>query len=118
MQFQLTRSRQSQKLPDNFNFVKIVCHCINDSEDQIMTDDWGQIIAPGQVFTEGSVFTNFRADMNQHSLKTRGECFFFFKESIVYLFVQHAVVKGRITIFNNEKCDIINFVQPTGMSSL
>ena len=41
-----------------------------------------------------------------------------FQESIVNLFIQHAEVTGRITISNDEKCDIINFVQSTGMSSL
>ena len=34
---------------------------------------------------------------------------FFFKESIVYPFVQHVQVKGGITISNNEKCDIIKW---------
>ena len=42
-----------EKSPDTVNFVEIVVHCINDSDDQITTDDWGQIIAPGQVFIEG-----------------------------------------------------------------
>ena len=43
---------------------------------------------------------------------------FFFKESIVYPIVQHVQVKGGITTSNNEKCDIINFAQASGMSLL
>ena len=46
--------------------------------------------------------------MNQHIHKTRGKC----------RFVQDVRVKGGIIISNNEKCDIINFVEASGMSSL
>ena len=54
--------------------------------------------------------------MNQYT--SRPEESVLFQESIVKLLVQHAEVKGMITISNDEKCDIINFVQGTGMSSL
>ena len=46
--------------------------------------------------------------MNQQIHKTRRKC----------PFVQDVQVKGGIIISNNEKCDIINIVQATGMSSL
>ena len=63
-----------EKLWGTVNFMKIVSHCINHSDDQVMTDDCGQIITPGQVFIEwGHCLHQFRADMNQHILKTRGE---------------------------------------------
>ena len=115
MQFQLTRSRQIPKLPDTVNFVKIVGHCINDSEDQIMTDVLGQIIAPGQVLIEGRYCLHQFSSQYESTYTQDQRRVFFFKETIVYLFVQHALVKGRIAISNNEKCDIITFVQPTGM---
>ena len=80
-----------------------------------MTDDWGQIITPGQVFIEGR-YCLHQFSGRYDSTYTQ---IFFFKESIVYPFVQHVQkVQGGITISNDEKCDIINFVQTTGMSSL
>ena len=45
-----------ERSPDTVNFVKIIDHHINNSEDQIMTDDWSQTIAPGQAFIEGRYF--------------------------------------------------------------
>ena len=59
-----------------------------------MTNVWGQIIAPAQVIIEG------RYCLHQFSSQ--------YESSIVYLFVQHALVIGRITISSNEKCHIIN----------
>ena len=83
-----------------------------------MTDDWGQIIAPGRVFIEGRYCLHQFSSQCESTYTQDQRRVFFLKESIIYLFVQHTVVKGRITISDNEKSDIINFVQPTGMSSL
>lgn len=43
---------------------------------------------------------------------------FFFKETIVYHFVQYVQIIEGINIFNNEKCDINNFLEVSGMFSL
>ena len=73
-----------------------------------------KIIAPGQVFIEGK-YCLHQFLINIHS---RPDESVLFQESIVNLFVQHTVAEGGIIISNDEKCDIINFVQATGMSSL
>ena len=107
-----------ERSPDTVNFVKIIDNHINNSEDPIMTDDWGQTIAPGQAFIEGRYFLHQFSGHYESTYTQDQRKVFFFKESIVYPFVQHVQVKGGITISNNEKCDIINFVQASGMSSL
>ena len=55
-------------------------------------------------------------DLNQHSLTTRQRCSFF-EESIVYPSIQPVQVKGWVTIWKNEKSNIVNFVWATGMIS-
>ena len=92
-----------------------------ESRDQTMTDDWGQIIAPGQVFIEGRYCLHQFSGKYDSTYTQDQKKVFFFKEIIVYPFVQPVQkVKGGITISNDEKCDIIIFVRLycTGMSSL
>lgn len=93
---------------------------VNDTKDEIFTDDWGQNIAPGQAFIEGRYFLHQYSGRYESTYTFDKRKVFFFKESIVYPYVQYVPDdKGDgITVANTEKCDIINFVQATGMSSL
>ena len=43
---------------------------------------------------------------------------FFFKKCIVYPFVQHTLVKDGIVVSDTELCEIVDFLQSTGMCAL
>ena len=76
-------------------------------------------IAPGPAFIEGrySLHQYFGRYESTYTFDKRK--MFFFKESIVYPYVQYMPTdKGGIIAANREKCDIIKFVQETGMSAL
>ena len=61
-----------KKSPDTVNFVKIIVHCTNDSDDQIMTDDISQTIVPSHIFIGGRYYLH---QFCQHTLKTKGTLF-------------------------------------------
>ena len=71
-----------------------------------------------KVFIEGKYFLHQFSGCCESTYTQDQRKVFFFKQSIVYIFVQYVQAKVGITISNNEKCDIINFVQASGMSSL
>ena len=103
---------------ETVHFVEIVGHEINTTPNITLKDDWGQPISPGQRHIEGSYTTtcNIREKRTVYARDDRRV--FFFKECIVYPFVQHTVVQGGIVVSNIELCEIIDFVQSTGMRAL
>ena len=107
-----------KKSSETVYFVKIVDHHANNTKDQTLTDDWDQTISPGQSLLEGRYYLHQYSRKNEAVYALDKRRVYFFKECIVYPFVQHECVKDGITVSNTEQCDIINFVQTTGMSSL
>ena len=64
-------------------------------------------------FLERTSSTKKRLLFKEKSIKI-----YFFKESIVYPFVQFSTLKMELYLTNNDFADILAFVEQTGMASL
>ena len=62
---------------------------VNNTKDETFTDDWGQKIAPGQAFLEGRYFLHQYSGRYESTYTFDKRNMFFFKESIVYPYVQY-----------------------------
>ena len=107
-----------EKSSETVHFMKIIGQHINSSCSEYLTDDWGETISPGQAYIEGRYYLPKHSRKNDSVYTLDKRKVFFYKESILYPFVQHSPTKDGIIIPNSEKCDIIYFVEFTGMSSL
>ena len=85
---------------DTVWFVKTVKECVVAHD---IEDDYGHKIPQGQQYLVGNFLER----------KT-----YFFKESIVYPFVQFSTFKMELYLTYNDFADILAFVEQTGMGSL
>ena len=100
---------------DTVWFMKIVEKCVaaHDTE-----DDYGHKISQGQHYVVGNFFKRTRSTKNGLLFKEEPKKTYFFKESIVYPFVQSSTLKMELYLINNDFADILAFVEQTGMASL
>ena len=91
-----------------------------------ITDDYGHFIKGGTRYYPGN-FLESRGPCREEfeGKKLQGEKFqlmekntFFFKESVVYAFTPFKEIKGFYAISMKDYCDILTFVDSSGMASL
>eukprot|EP00794_Sanderia_malayensis_P020851 gene20851-22896_t len=84
----------------------------------VVTDDYGFTVQPGQQFIEGHFIELINTSSKGRFYISASKTAFFFKESVVYPFVQMSNVKGKRFMNNNDYAEILYFVEQTGMASL
>ena len=100
---------------DTVWFMKIVEKCVAAHD---IEDDYGHKISQGQHYVVGNFFKRTRSTKNGLLFKEEPKKTYFFKESIVYPFVQSSTLKMELYLINNDFADILAFVEQTGMASL
>ena len=91
----------------------------NDSvAEQNVCDDYSHHIKAGQHYVEGHY-------LERESTSIKGQTFnlmklkvYFYKESVVYPFVQHEQKRGKLFISNNDLVEIIYYIESNGLSSI
>ena len=100
---------------DTICCVKIVEKCVAAHE---IEDDYGHKISQGQQYVVGNFLERTRSTKKGLLLKKESKKTYFFKESIVYPFVQFSTLKMELYLTNNDFADILSVVEQTGMVSL
>ena len=95
--------------------MKIVEKCVAAHE---IEDDYGHRISQGQQYVVGNFLERTRSTKKGLLLKKESKKTYFFKESIVYPFVQFSTLKMELYLTNNDFADILAFVEQTDMVSL
>ena len=83
-----------------------------------MVDDYGHTIATGMEYLVGSYLEKCNETKKGQLFKMLGKDVFFFKETIVYSFVNFQEHKGIYLIANDDYCDIILYIENNGMRGL
>ena len=108
-------SAVSSTSADTICCMKIVEKCVAAHE---IEDDYGHKISQGQQYVVGNFLERTRSTKKGLLLKKESKKTYFFKESIVYPFVQFSTLKMELYLTNNDFADILAFVEQTGMVSL
>ena len=85
---------------------------------KIAIDDYGFAVQPGQHYVEGHFIELTKTSSKGRFYTPASKVAFFFKESVVYPFVQLSNVRGKLFMNNNDYAEILYFVEQTGMVSL
>ena len=102
-----------QKAKDTIWFIKITN--ISSVIDSI-SDDYGNKIAPGQQYLEGHFMEETVSSLKGYTYKlNEKKKTFFFKETVVYPFVQFEETKKGHFITMQQFTDIINYVEYNGL---
>ena len=104
-----------QKSPDTVWFIKIDERIVPTAE---MTDDYGHKVIQGQVCFKGRYLEKDSTSRKEQSFKLMNKFAFFFKDNVVYPFVNFTEKKDLYVITNNDFCDVISYVEHYGMSVL
>ena len=83
-----------------------------------MTDDYGHNVIQGQVCFKGLYLEKDSTSQKEQSFKLINKFAFFFKDNVVYPFVNFMEKKDLHVITNNDFCDVIYYVEHYGMSAL
>ena len=95
--------------------MKLVEECVVAHD---IEDDYGQNIFQRQQYVVGNFLERTRSTKKGLLFKEESKKTYFFKESIVYPFVQFSTLKMELYLTNNDFADILAFVEQTGMASL
>ena len=83
-----------------------------------MTDDYLITIAAGQQYIEGNFLERQEMAKKGYYYKLQKKKVYFYKESIVYSFVQLKESKKGLFLSNEEYVVILNYVEKTGYSHI
>ena len=83
-----------------------------------MTDDYNNIIAAGMDYVEGNFLEKLHVVQKGTLYKLSKKKTYFFKESVVYPFVQFTAAKKGLLLSNEEFVTILNYTESTGLSSI
>ena len=95
--------------------MKLVEECVVAHD---IEDDYGQNIFQRQQYVVGNFLERTRSTKKGLLFKEESKKTYFFKESIVYPFVQFSTLKMELYLTNNDSAYILAFVEQTGMASL
>ena len=101
--------------PDSLWFIKVVD--IFEAEIE-MTGDYNNKIAPGQSYIEGKFMKKVDILDKSFLFKVSKKRTFFFKESVVYPFVQFTEGKKGYHLSMVEYVEILNYVESNGLSRI
>ena len=90
----------------------------NEFEPSEEVDDYGHKVPAGQSCIRGSYLEKTSTNKNGDNYKLMTKIVYFYKESVVYPFVNFEKQKLHYTISKNDLCEIISYVQHFGMSAL
>ena len=101
---------------DTVWFVKIVCE--QDAEEDVV-DDYGFRVALGQRYLKGHYVEQSKCTNKGREFKVaHKKVTYFFKESVVYPFVQFELLNNIYFLSNNNLVDILYYVEQNGLDSL
>ena len=104
------------KSPDTLLFVNINSKESKATSPQI--DDYGNTVIPGHPYSEGR-FLKKHLKRNNITYKITARKTFVYSSSVVYLFIEFEACNDEsLTIANTGYCDILTFVEESGMRSL
>ena len=83
-----------------------------------VTDEYGSAIITGHYYIEGKYLLKENVLKNGNTYKTNRKASYLYKECIVYPFVNTTEKRGTYTAFNIELCEILAFIESTGISAL
>ena len=83
-----------------------------------MTDDYNNIISPGMDHFEGKFMEKVHIEPKGTLYKLSKKKTYFFKESVVYPFVQFKGSKKGFLLSNEEFVTVLNFIESTELSSI
>ena len=81
-------------------------------------DDYGHIVTPGQKYMLGHSLEQVSGPITSKIYKLIDKETIFYKENIVYPFVNVTEKKGKHNISSRDFIDIINFVEHNGLATL
>lgn len=100
---------------DSLWFIKIVDTVETNVE---ITDDYGNRIAPGLSCIEGRFLEKVEASAKGFLFKLSKKKTYFFRESVVYPFVQFTMAKKGYHLSTMEYVEILNYVESNGLSRI
>ena len=83
-----------------------------------MTDDYNNIIAAGMDYVEGKFLEKLHVVQKGTLYKLSKKKTYFFKDSVVYPFVQFTTAKKGLLLSNEEFVTILNYTESIGLSSI
>ena len=107
--------RPDKTSSDSLWFIKVKDSCETNVE---VVDDYGNIVAPGLSYIEGRFMEKVDILSKGYLYKLSKKRTFFFKESVVYPFVQFAGHKKGFLLSAEEYVEILNYVESNGLSCI
>ena len=104
-----------QQSSDTVWFIKIEGESITKEE---ICDDYGVKVGLGQKYLYGKFLEKEGTCRGGQKFKLMRKTTFFYKESVVYPFVNFDYRKHLYVISNNDFCDVISYVDHYGMAAL
>ena len=124
------KNEEHVKAPDDFLLPGSVCAlaAANNSVDTLwfvqikgefesttsVSDDYGHIVTPGQKYMLGHFLEQVSDQITSKTYKLIDKETIFYRESVVYPFVNVTEKKGKYIISSRDYIDIINFVEHNG----
>ena len=106
------------KCSDTVWFIKIIEECLTESN--TIVDDYGHQIAIGQSYLIGNYFEKEARSSSKHGqmYKCMKKKVFFYKESVVYPFVNLESRKNNYFITNIDFYYVLSYAEHNGMSAI
>ena len=83
-----------------------------------VSDDYGHIVTPGQKYMQGHFLEQVSDQITSKAYKLTDKETIFYRESVVYPFVNVTEEKVKYIISSRDYIDIINFVEHNGWATL
>lgn len=105
-----------KKSPDTVWFIKVIeadCESATDEE-----DDYGNIIPKGATYFKGNFLERVNETIKLEVYKLSKKTTYFYKENILYPYVNFNETKKGLTLNKRDLADIIHFTEQTGFCHL
>ena len=99
-----------KKSIDTIWFIKVIeAECVNDDEDE--HDAYGHSVPKGVAFMKGNFLEKIQDSTNGQIFKLPKKITFFYKESVLYPYVNFKETKKGLVLSSSEYTDIIHYVE-------
>ena len=99
-----------KKSIDTIWFIKVIeAECVNDDEDE--HDAYGHSVPKGVAFMKGNFLEKIQDSTNGQIFKLSKKITFFYKESVLYPYVNFKETKKGLVLSSSEYTDIIHYVE-------
>ena len=116
------KNEEHVKAPDDFLLTGSVCAlaAANNSVDTStsVSDDYGHIVTPGQKYMLGHFLEQVSDQITSKTYKLIDKETIFYRESVLYPFLNVTEKKGKCIISSRDFIDIINFLEHNALATL